>query len=385
MFASSTFHSVPKIIFGCGSINDLGQQAKNLGASKVALFTDKGITGKNIHLPAMESLHKAGLKPAVYQDVEPDPPLDGVAPCVDFIKSHQADLVVGLGGGSVLDMAKIAAIMSVNEGPISKYVGVNLVPQRGLPTLLVPTTAGTGAEATSISVLTDHVRQVKVGIVSDYMYASLTLLDPELTVGLPQGLTASTGLDAFIHAFESYIGKRATPITESLCLTSMELISHNLRLAYAQGENLEARSAMLMGSLTAGMGFGNTQSGAVHALAHVLGAKYHIAHGASTSLMLPEVMRFNSIAAPEKFARVARVLGEETAGLSRMEQAQAAIRGARRLIEDVGFQLGLKHYGVEESSFDEMASESLDAARLWGNNPRSATSEQVRAIFQAAF
>ena len=284
-----------------------------------------------------------------------------------------------------MDISKAAAVMHNNDGPINQYAGVNLVPRPGLPTILIPTTAGTGSEVTSIAVLSDTVNQVKVGVVSDHMFARLVLLDPELTLGLPPHITASTGLDALIHAIESYTGSQATFLTEPLAMEAIRLIGKNLRLAYADGANLEARTGMLQASLLAGMAFANTQTAGAHACALSLGGKYHLPHGVATSLMLPAVMRFNAIATPVKFANIAEAFGETLDGLSPMEKTDKAINAVERLIKDVGFKLGLENYGVKREDISMLAKGAIGAARLWKNNPRRATEEQIQQIFEDSF
>jgi len=381
----SVFQTVPKIVFGNGAIDSLGDEAKRLGATKTVVVTDPGLVKARVHEPAMAALEDAGLNPALYQDVESDPKLEVVDSCLDFIRSHGADLVVGLGGGSAMDISKAAAIMVKNEGPINKYAGVNLVPGPGLPTILVPTTAGTGSEVTSIAVLTDTKNRIKVGVVSDYMFANTALLDPRLTLGLPPHVTAFTGLDALVHAIESYTGRMSSFITEVLALKALKLIAGNLRLAYADGSNIDARSNMLKASLLAGMAFGNTQTAGAHACALAIGEKYHIPHGIATSLMLPSIMSFNSIAVPEKYAKIAEAFGENINGLGRMDQADLAIKAIVRLIRDTGFTLGLENYNVSKEEISEIAKGAMGAARLWKNNPRHCTEEQVCNIFANAF
>jgi alcohol dehydrogenase class IV len=383
--AISMFQTVPKVIFGFGAVGQLGQTAQTLGATRVTVVTDPGIVKAGIHEPVVAALTSSGMEPRVFSKVEPDPKIEIVEQCRAFIIDHGADLVVGLGGGSSLDIAKAAAIMANNAGPINQYAGVNLVPKPGLSTLLIPTTAGTGSEVTSISVLSDTEKQVKVGVVSDYMFAKAVLLDPELTLGLPPHITASTGLDALIHAIESYTGRRATFLTETLAFKAIKLIAKHLRSAYAYGADIEARTGMLQGSLLAGLAFANTQTAGAHACALSLGGKFHVPHGVATSLMLPAVMRFNSIAASEKFGHIALAFGETIDGLNPMAAAQKAVEGVERLIKDVGFELGLNRHGVTSDDIPDLAKGAMAAARLWENNPRSATEEQVRQIFSDAF
>ncbi len=376
------FQTVPRIVFGVGSIEGLGRELKRIGANRVAIITDAGIVGAGIDRQVLEAVEREGLQAAVFDGVEPDPRIDIANKAADFVREHGADAVVGLGGGSSMDIAKAAAVVCTNPDSIENYKGVNLVPNPGLPTVLIPTTAGTGSEVTSIAVLSDTANKVKVGVVSDHMFARCALLDPALTVKLPPRVTASTGLDALIHAIESYVGRQASFMTEPLALAAIELVAENLRKAYACGEDLDARAGMLRASLLAGMAFANTQTGAAHACALALGGAFHVPHGIATSLMLPAVMKFNSIAVPEKFGRIATIFGENVEGLSPTAAARRAVTAVIRLIEDVDFELGLENYGVSEADIPHLADASiLPAARLWNNNPRSATQEQVERIF----
>jgi alcohol dehydrogenase class IV len=373
----SAFRTVPEIHFGRGAIQQVGEVAHAVGATRVAVVTDRGIVGAGLYGPVQASLEASGFEPALYQEVEPDPPLDIVDDCLGFLRAQGADLVLGLGGGSALDVAKAAAVMHANPGPIRRYAGMNLVPEAGLPTILVPTTAGTGSEVTSIAVLSDPVDQVKVGVVSDHLFARAAVLDPVLTLGLPSHITASTGLDALIHAIESYTGNHATFATEPLALAAIRLIGANLRTACANGSDLAARTGMLQGSLLAGMAFANTQTGGAHACALSLGARFHLPHGVATALMLPAVMRFNAPAVPGKYAQVAEALGAPG-------DASDAVAAVVRLIRDVGFELGLEHHGVRPEDVPALTEGAMAAARLWANNPRVAGRAEVRGIFEDA-
>jgi len=379
------FQTVPRIVYGVGSVNQVGEEAKRLGAKKVAVVTDPGLVDAGIDQPVMESLKAANLDTVLFQGVEAEPPIEIVTECTNFVQDNGADMIVGLGGGSAMDVAKATAVMCTNPGPIKAYTGMNLVPGPGLPTILIPTTAGTGSEVTSISALSDTEAKVKIGVVSDYMFAKLAVLDPQLTVQLPPQITASTGLDALIHAIESYVGKQATVITEPLALSAIQLIAKYLRRAYANGSDLEARDGMLTASLVAGLAFANTQTGAAHACGMSLGGRFHVPHGIATSLLLPAVMKFNCIVAPEKFADIALAFGEFIEGLSPMEAAGKAIDAVVRLIDDLGFQMGLENYGVKASDIPALAAGAMPAARLWNNNPRKATQQQVEAIFRESF
>ena len=217
------------------------------------------------------------------------------------------------------------------------------------------------------------------------MFARAAFVDPMLTLGLPSHITASTGLDALIHAIESYTGRKATIFTEPLAMTAIKLIAKHLRPAYADGSNITSRAGMLQGSLLAGQAFANTQTAGAHACALSLGGKFHVPHGVATSLMLPAIMRFNMIAAPEKFANIAEAFGASVDGLAPMDKARKAIDAVVRLIGDVGFKLGLENYGVKKGDVDDLAKGAMASVRLWDNNPRSATEAQVRDIFIDSF
>ncbi len=319
------FRTVPRIVMGPGALSRLADEVKALKAKKVLIVTDQGLIDAGLVKQAQDVLEKADIQYAVFGDVEADPRYEIVADCVAMIRGENTDLVIGFGGGSPIDIAKVSAVMATNEGPIAEYFGIDLVPRPGLPTLIIPTTAGTGSEVTPIAILSDHTEKLKKGIVSPHLFPAIALLDPELTLGLPSRVTAATGMDALIHAIESYISKNATSISDMLARQAMQLIAKNIRTAYADGRNLEARGNMLEGSLLAGMAFCTAGVTAVHAFAYPIGAEFHIPHGVANSIMLTPVMEFNKHGSQERFARIAGYLGEDTAGLSTKEAADASV------------------------------------------------------------
>ena len=381
VFASPGFIRVGK-----GISRSLGEILKPRNIKKAVLVTDPGIAALKLDEPIRASLAAAGISVAVYDKVSADPTLDQAKEVIALLNADMPDLVIGFGGGSSIDVAKIAAVMTGNPGQdLRKLVGVNLVPNPGLPTLFIPTTAGTGSEATNISILNDVERQVKLGVVSEYMYAHTVLIDPELTLTLPPRMTSWTGLDALIHAVEAYVSRAATPITDSLAARAIELIARYLRKAYADGANMEAREGMLTASLLAGMAFTNTQCGGAHACAMAVGARYHLAHGLATTLMLPATMEYNLIAAPEKYRRIAEMFGYPTAGLSLYDGAALSVRAVTDLAKSMDFVFGLEHYGAAEDHVKELAPLTLLNARLWNSNPRTVTQEQVEKILLRSF
>jgi alcohol dehydrogenase class IV len=256
---------------GPGALNQLADEVRALKANKVLIVTDLGLIDAGLVEQVQAVLEKSGIKYAVFGEVEADPRYEIVADCVEMIHREKADFIIGFGGGSPIDIAKVSAIMATNEGLIMEYFGIDLVPKSGFPTIIIPATAGTGSEVTPIAILSDHTEKLKKGIVSQHLFPSAALLDPELTLGLPADVTAATGMDALFHAVESFTSKNATTISGMLARQAMQLIAKNIRTAYADGSNLEARSNMLEGSLLAGMAFCTAGVTAVHAFAYPIG------------------------------------------------------------------------------------------------------------------
>jgi alcohol dehydrogenase class IV len=367
---------------GIGAVNQLADEVKALKAEKVLIVSDQGLIDAGVVQKAQDVLETASIKCAVFGDVEADPRYEIVADCVEMVRRENADLLIGLGGGSPIDIAKVSAVMATNEGPISEYFGIDLIPNAGLPTLIVPTTAGTGSEVTPIAILSDHSEKLKKGIVSQHLFPSVALLDPELTLGLPSQVTAATGMDALIHAVESYTSKNATSISDMFARQAMQLISANIRTAYADGSNLAARSYMLEGSLLAGIAFCNAGVTAVHAFAYPIGAEFHIPHGVANSIMLTPVMEFNKLGNLERFAEMAEYLGENTAGLSTRDAASAAVQAMRTLAADLKIPNHLSEFGIKEEDIPELAEGVMKVTRLLANNPRELTQKDAEAIYR---
>ncbi|MDL2209793.1 iron-containing alcohol dehydrogenase [Desulfovibrio sp. OttesenSCG-928-O18] len=381
----TVFASPLVIRTGRGIALNLGTLLQQRGVRKVMFVTDPGIAALKLDEPVRQSLAAAGIAVAVYDKVEADPPMTQALELIGLLKKDMPDMVIGFGGGSSIDLAKIGAVMTANDADLRDLVGINLVKNPGLPTLFMPTTAGTGSEATNISILNDVERQVKLGIVSEYMFADMVVIDPELTLSLPPKVTSWTGLDALIHAIEAFVSRAATPITDALAERSMQLIAKYLRHAYAVGTNMEARENMLTASLLAGMAFCNTQCGGAHACALAVGAKYHLAHGLATTLMLPATMEFNLIAAPEKYRRIAEIFGYRTKGLSLHEGAALAVTAVTDLAKSMDFVFGLENYGATDADVPGLAERSILGTRLWNSNPRPATLEQIEKILRRSF
>ena len=378
------FRTTPRIVMGPGAIGQIGDEIRKMKAKKVLLVTDKGIVEAGLIKPALESLEKSEINHAAFDGVEPDPRYEIAADCVSMIRREKADLVIGFGGGSAIDIAKSAAIMATNEAPIAEYFGIDLIPQPGLPTVMVPTTAGTGSEVTPIAILSDEGEKLKKGIVSPYLFPSVAILDPELTLGLPPNITASTGMDALIHAIEAYTSVNATDMTDILAFRAMELVYHNIRTAYANGNNLPARSSMMEGSLLAGMAFANAGVTAVHAFAYPIGAEFHIPHGVANTLMLPHVMRFNLLGNLSKFADISEAFDLSIEGMDELQTAEMFVEAIERLAKDLRVPKNLSEFGISEKDVPVLAEGVMKVTRLLANNPRVINLEDAVEIYKAA-
>ena len=378
------FSTTPRVVMGPGAAKTIGAEVKALGIKRVLIVTDKGVIAAGLMKPIEESLKAAKIRHAVFDGVEPDPRYEIVADCVAAARNFHAQLLIGLGGGSPMDITKTSAVMLTNKGPIGAYFGVNLVPKRGLPTVLIPTTAGTGSEATSVAILSDEGEKLKKGIASPYLYPAIAILDAELTVALPPRVTAATGMDALIHAIEAYTSVNATTLTDMYCVKAIELIFGNIRTAYAKGDNLAARTAMMEGAMLAGIAFANAGVTAVHAFAYPIGAEFHIPHGVANTLMLPHVIRFNVLGNLEKFALLAAPFGISAAGLDALAVVDKLIAAIDRLVDDLNVPRHLADFKVKEKDIPMLAQGVMKVTRLLANNPRTLTLEDAKRIYKAA-
>ncbi|SHF09855.1 Alcohol dehydrogenase, class IV [Desulfofundulus australicus DSM 11792] len=381
----SYFWTSGTIITGWGSLGRIADEVKNLGATRILLVTDPVLLKTGLVDKVREALAPAGLETGLFSEVEPEPRLEVVAKCLQAVKDGGYDLLVAVGGGSSMDVAKASAVLVTNSGTIDDYIGVNLIPRPGLPVVAVPTTAGTGSEVTPIAILSDENEQLKKGVVSPYLLPRVAIVDPELTVTMPPHITAATGMDALTHAVEAYISVNATTITDSLALTAIKIISRYLRTAVANGEDREARENMAMASLLAGIAFANAGVGAVHALAYPLGAQFHVPHGVANAVLLPYVMESNLLGALPRFKEMALAMGERVEELSDRAAADKFIEAIKQLSTDVKIPLHLRELGVNAEAIPGMAEGAIKVTRLLANNPRKLTVDDIREIYERAF
>jgi len=378
------FRTTPRIIFGCGTVAQAGAEVKSLGGRRALVVTDPGIKAAGICDPVEKSIRDAGIGVAVFGGVEPDPRIEIVETCVAAAREGKCDCVVGVGGGSALDIAKLTAVLLNNEGSVREFFGTDLIPRPGVPAVMLPTTSGTGSEVTPIAVLSDEEEKLKKGIVSPHLFAKTAILDPALTTGCPPSVTAASGMDALIHGIESYTSVHASRFTEFLAYKAVETIAGSLRTAYANGPDLEGRTRMMEGSLWAGMAFANSGVAAVHAFAYPLGAEFHVPHGVANTVMLPYVMKYNMVGALRRYADLAGAFGVGRDG-GEIRRAEALIAEVERLADDIRVPRRLRDLKVAESAIPKMAEGVMKVTRLLANNPRTMTLEDAEAIYRSAY
>ncbi|TNE61301.1 MAG: iron-containing alcohol dehydrogenase [Alphaproteobacteria bacterium] len=378
MFAFN-FHSVASVLVEDGAAERLGTVLKaRFGARRPFLVTDAGLVKLGMVETVTDSFLAAGLAFAVYDGVEADPSERVVRAATDAAKAHEADLVVGFGGGSSMDVAKLVAVLLKGQQDLSDIYGVDQIDGGRVPLVQVPTTAGTGSEVTPIAIVTTG-ETTKMGVVDGVLLADLAVLDATLTAGLPAPITAATGIDAMVHAIEAYTSKiKKNPISDGLARQALLMLGQNIVTACTHGDNMDARRNMLIGAMLAGQAFANAPVAAVHALAYPLGGHFHIPHGLSNALVLPHVMRFNEPAAAAQYGELAALMGLE--GTS-----EAFIAWLDDIADVVGIPRKLRDMGISHNDLPMLAEDAMLQQRLLVNNPREVTLQDARAIYEAAW
>jgi len=373
------------IVVGNNSVEKIGEEATKLGANKVLIITDIGIIKSGIVNKVKELLEQKNIDVGIFDEVKPEPHTDVVYNCMSKVEKENYNLLIGLGGGSVIDVTKAVSILITNKGNLNDYYGFNKVKKPGLKKIQIPTTAGTGSEVTYVSVLIDE-NEEKVVIYSPYLFSDLAIIDPLLTLSMPPKITAYTGMDALAHAIESYTSVDANIFTDALSLKAISLIGRSLRKAVFQGDkNIESRYNMSIASLFAGISFINAGCNAVHALALALGGKYHLPHGLSNALMIPYVIDFNLPGSFEKFANIAKALGEQVEGLSIIESARKTVNAIKMLSEDIGIPQRLRDINIKKEDILDLAKTAIKANRLLVHNPRLISLDDIVKIYKTAW
>jgi len=380
-----TFSTVAHIISEIGASTRLGSICTDHfpDTRNAMLITDAGFLGTGLVEQPQRSLEENGIDVHVYSDVVADPPEAVVLAAVAFAMAHDIDLVIGLGGGSSMDVAKLVAVLAGSGQPITQIYGIGNVQGKRLPLVQVPTTAGTGSEVTNIAIVTTGAT-TKSGVVAPQLYADIAVLDAALTRGLPPLVTAATGIDAMVHAIEAFTSKhKKNPMSDMLARQALTLLHANLTTACTDGSNMVARQAMLLGACYAGQAFSNAPVAAVHALAYPIGGVFHVPHGLSNALVLPHVLRFNASHAAAHYAELAAILAPDATG-SDAAKTDALIAAMENIAALTGIETTLRQVGIKEQDLDRLADDAMLQTRLLGNNPRTVTRADARAIYGAA-
>jgi alcohol dehydrogenase class IV len=376
------FTGAKEIIFGIDSTAKLAETVRQLGCAHPLVVTDRNLVKTSVKDRVTGVLKKAKLPYTLFAEIEGEPELELADLGAKLAVKEKCDCVIGVGGGSAMDTAKAVAVVVGNKGKAVDYLGLNKVPGPGLPKIMMPTTAGTGSEVTFTAVFLRKDLKKKEGMNSPFFYPEVALLDPVLTLELPPEPTACTGMDALCHAIESFTSVNANPMSELFSLEAIQLIADNLRTCVHNGDDLDAREQMLLGSLYAGIGLANAGVTAAHSLSYPLGGMFGITHGMANTLMLPGVMAFNLPAALEKFAIVADAMGEIIDDLPLRDSAYLAVDAVESLIEDCGIQTSLARFGVTEEDLPTLARIALTVARPLANNPRKVSADDAIEIYK---
>ncbi|MDO5090014.1 MAG: iron-containing alcohol dehydrogenase [Cardiobacteriaceae bacterium] len=371
---------------GWGSLAVLPEEAQRLGMHNVLLLSDPFLKHNGMAARVATLLADAGINCVIHDKIAAEPPLALAESLVDFTRAQQVDGVIGLGGGSALDLAKLAAVFAMQDGKVGDFLnlsGTRQLEKRGLPSILIPTTAGTGSEVTNIAVLA--LETSKDVIAHDFLLPDVAIVDPELTVSVPARVTAATGIDALTHAIESYLSVLANPVTEALSLQAIRLIAASLRTAVHRGDDQAAREAMSYGSFLAGIAFFNAGVAGVHALAYPLGGQFHLAHGESNAVLLPYVMAHIRPSCEKKLKDIYEAMGFSAAQLSQEAAAQRCIAALEQLVADVGIPGSLQDFNIPESALATLTADACQQTRLLARSPMPLHEADIAAIYRAAW
>ena len=380
------FRMPNEVIFESGCSVLAPEKASQLG-SKHPLFITGSHMAQSKHLSyLMEISSELGMSPGHWDKVEPEPPVELLEEAVGFIRKGSYDCLIAFGGGSSMDFAKMAAVMAENpEIKVSDMVGSEKISRKGLPTIMIPTTSGSGSEVSAVAVFSFTDEKMKKGISSRFLVADIALVDPELTLHLPPHITAASGMDALVHGVESFLSLGTNQFTQDLALISISNIYSNLSECVLNGPNLRAREAQSYGSMIAGMAFSMSGTAGVHAMAYPLGGQYHVPHGEANTALLRWVMEYSLEGCEEKFIPIAKAMGVYTEGMSACDAAKAALQGIVELGEKIGVKTRLREFGIPKDAAAEMAEAALKEVRLMSNNPRPLDFESVKKIYENAW
>jgi alcohol dehydrogenase class IV len=396
-----SFHTSGQLLFGRDAVRQIGKVAQRLGGKRALIVTDAPLVKAGVDQRLREPLTASNITVDIFSGGEPEPSFRVAEACLEAARIFRPDVLIGLGGGSNMDLAKIVATILGNGGTIRDYIGDDKIPGPVWPLICVPTTAGTGSEVSGASVLTDTDNKMKVGILSNYLRPRVALVDPLLTLSCPPKVTADSGIDALTHAIEAYTavdnavfplppGERTIyqgrhPLGDLLAEKSISLVGQYLRKAVANGSDLEAREGMALGATLAGMAFSNVGVAAVHAMEYPVGGAVHVSHGCGNGLLLPWVMRFNLPTRKRAFARIATLLGEDVSGMAEQLAAERAVTAVDKLRADIGVPGRLRDIGVKQEQLRGFAEKAFGLQRILRVNPRVVTVDDLEGIYRAAW
>jgi len=373
-----------RVEVGNGISEKTGEFIKELGATRVLIVTDKGVRAANLLEGIENSLLEANMDYDLYDEVEPNPSAETIHRGTQKLKEFKSDAVLAVGGGSSIDTAKGIAVMATNPGHILEYEGVGKIKKRPLPIIAIPTTAGTGSETTNSTIVTNRETHFKLAVLSPMLFPTLAILDPNLTLNLPQEITAATGMDALTHAIESYTSKAASPVSQGFAMQAIKMIGENLTKSYFVGTDIESREKMLVASMMAGVAFSQSRLGNVHAISHTFGGVFNIPHGIANAALLPFVMKFNLQACADKYKDIAIALGKDVRGLSTLEAAEKAIDSVIEMNIAMKIPLNIKELGVSLEYLSKLVEDSMRSGNVL-INPRLTRPADIQLIIENAY
>jgi alcohol dehydrogenase class IV len=372
---------VTKLLVGKGSLSQLSSELTLLGAKRILVVVDKALCQMPIFQAILEQLQ--GFSISIYAEIQGDPDIETVELGLEQCKSCQADFLLSVGGGSAIDAAKAISILATNEGPIRSFEGIDKFSNQPLPTIAIPTTAGTGSEVSPAAVVTDNQEKLKFTLRSWRIAPKIAILDPDLLISLPAKLAAATGMDALCHNLEYYLAKSASPLSEGINLRAIEMVGKNLRAFVADRSDSHAATEMHMSSMMGEISFALLRLSVNHAIAHPLGARFKMHHGLACGIMLPYALRFNMDYCLDKLPNVAAALGADISGLNKKEAALTAIEAVESLKADIGVPKGLKEFGIQKSDLEVLSRDAMKSTQLVVN-PRPVSQQDIYNILEQA-
>lgn len=379
------FNIPSTVLIGGGVSQQLAAESKRLGGQRALLVTDRTLMMNGLAARFASQLEAAGITTVLFSEVQPDPTDLNVRDGLEMLRSARCDLVIGLGGGSPMDAAKVIAVAATNPEPIAAFAGYHKVPRAGLPLILAPTTAGTGSEVTKVAVITDTTRDVKMMMLDRHLLAAAALVDYELSMSMPRPLTAHVGVDTLTHGIEAYVSRKANPVTDPLAMACVQLTADNLRRAYSEPENRPAREAMMLAATLGGMAFANSSVCLVHGMSRPIGAIFHLPHGLSNALLLPQITAYSLSGAVARYAQIARWIGAAPAEAGEAVAAQGLVEYLEKLNADLGITRLRDFLKVDRAEFESKLSVMAEAALASGspqNNPVAPSADEIAELYR---